>query len=54
MPTALGLLKDGSAKDVEKAEPFVTGDDQANYFVSILKSTPYLAVLAVPKCWARP
>ena len=27
----LGLLKDGSARDVERAEPFVTGDDQATY-----------------------
>lgn len=31
LPTALGLLKDGTAKDIEKAEPFVTGDDQATY-----------------------
>lgn len=31
LPTVLGLLKDGSARDVEKAEPFVTGDDEATY-----------------------
>lgn len=27
----LGLLKDGSARDVERADPFVIADDQANY-----------------------
>lgn len=31
LPTVLGLLKDGSARDVERAEPFVTGDEQATY-----------------------
>lgn len=31
LPTVLGLLKDGSARDVERADPFVIADDQANY-----------------------
>lgn len=31
LPTALGLLKGDSAKDIEQAKPFVTKDDQATY-----------------------
>lgn len=31
LPTVLGLLKDGSARDVERADPFVIADEQANY-----------------------
>lgn len=31
LPTALGLLKGDTAKDVEQAQPFVTRDDEATY-----------------------